>query len=230
MFLGTRKIRSAGRDSGSIEITLPPELAALEGVNCRMLVRDGARPEIVLEPDLSGALAVFRRIWERLRSLMGLSGDIGEFPVQEFEIVLFPAPRLNGRPALIYSQALLATQPAGHGQRAALVGIVAALAAVAGARLGLTPPVAASFGDALAELVGESVLALADLEQGAVRQAWQNLCGAGALPLNVLYPHPNDAAARQALQRVVSQFRRWQEHPDQHELARARFGVYLSKE
>ena len=230
MFFGSRKIRSAGRDSGSIEITLPPELAALEGITCRMVVRDGARPEIVLEPDLSSALAIFRNIWDRLRSLMSQAGDIGEFAVQEFELVLIPAPLRNGRPVLVYSQALQASHAGSRAQKPAMVAIVAAMATVAGARLGLTPSVAASFGEALAGLVGDSAQPMTDLEQGAVRQAWQELCGTGALPLSIMSPRRSDVTAQQALQRVVSQFRRWQEHPDQHELARARFGVYLSKE
>ena len=52
MYLGTRRVRSAGRTSGSVEVTLPVQLSVLQGVACRLVVRDGARPELVLEPEL----------------------------------------------------------------------------------------------------------------------------------------------------------------------------------
>ena len=41
MYLSTSRIRSAGRTSGSIEITLPPALQAFTGLGCRVTVRDG---------------------------------------------------------------------------------------------------------------------------------------------------------------------------------------------
>ena len=46
MFFVKRKVRSSGRTSGSIEITLPPEMHALEGIECRLILCDGARPEM----------------------------------------------------------------------------------------------------------------------------------------------------------------------------------------
>ena len=55
----TRKVRSAGRSSGSIEITLPPEVQELEGIECRLILRDGARPEIVIQPDVSVACLLY---------------------------------------------------------------------------------------------------------------------------------------------------------------------------
>ena len=64
MYLGSGRIRSAGRTSGSIEITLPPALQAFTGLGCRVVVRDGLQPEIVLQPDFADAAP-------RLEALMG---------------------------------------------------------------------------------------------------------------------------------------------------------------
>jgi hypothetical protein len=240
MHIGTRKIRSAGRASGSIEITLPPELASLEGVDCRILLRDGARPEVVLEPNLAPAVVVFAQVWARLRSLLSLAGDIGEFPGQELDVVLLPTQRPDpegafgsGRPALAYSQAWQVSQGANSERSgAALAGVVTPLATVAGQRLGLSGVVAATFGAALAWLAlpaGPQRAADAEsFEHGVARRIWLETYGPSAPPLGVLVPQGDEPQARQALQRIISQFRRWQERPDQHELARARWGPVWS--
>ena len=72
MHFGKRNIRSAGRSSGSVEITLPVELAILEGVACRLSLRDGLVPEIVLQPDLLVVIPVFVKLWSLLRLGRGL--------------------------------------------------------------------------------------------------------------------------------------------------------------
>ena len=56
MNLGTRRVRSAGRTSGSVEVTLPVQLSLLQGVECRLAMRDGAPPE----PELGEARSFFR--------------------------------------------------------------------------------------------------------------------------------------------------------------------------
>ena len=242
--IGIRKVRSAGRASGSIEITLPPELAALEGMDCRIVLRDGARPEIVLEPDLAPAIAVFTRAWTRLRTLLHLAGDIGDFPAQECDLVLLPGQRHNGRPLLIYSRAwqvsLLGQRsveaaPAGSlvERRAALVGLIAPLATIAGHRLGLVGAMAVSFGGAVAGLAVPAGQHLTNDSEGfearAARRIWGETCGPEALPLDALAPHPQgqDGRAQQALLRIVSQFRAWQERPDSHALAHAQYSPDL---
>jgi hypothetical protein len=236
--IGIRKVRSAGRASGSIEITLPPELAALEGMDCRIMLRDGARPEIVLEPDLAPAVAIFTRAWARLRTLLRLAGDIGEFPAQECELALLPGQRQNGRPLLIFSYAWrvsLLGQHAGETAsvmpvtecRAALAGLLAPLATVAGHRLGLVSAMAAAFGGAVAGLAAPAdqhpVAGPEGFETGVARRIWDETCGPDALPLDPLAPQRQDEQAQQALQRIVSQFRAWQEHPDAYALARAQW-------
>ena len=71
MQLGTRKVRSAGRTSGSIEITLPVEVQALTGIECEIVLQDGAQPQIILHPDLSVAQALFVELWGMLRQGLG---------------------------------------------------------------------------------------------------------------------------------------------------------------
>jgi hypothetical protein len=232
--IGTRKVRSAGRASGSIEITLPPELAALEGMDCRIVLRDGARPEIVLEPDLSLAAAIFTRAWSCLCTLLRLAGDIGEFPTQECELALLPGQRHNGRPLLVYSDAWQVNQ--GHhldaagsqaARAAALAGLIAPLATIAGHRLGLVSALATAFGSAVAGLAAPAGQRFAgnpeDFAADAARRIWDETCGPDARPLDVLAPQSQDNRAQRALLRIVSQFRAWQERPDSYALARAQW-------
>jgi len=101
-----RRIRSAGRTSGSVEITLPAEMQALEGVECRLVLRDGARPEIVLQPDVSVAEKVFAEVWERLRIAFAKIGDSGDFSLADFDVGLFPARHWRDKPPLSYQDAL----------------------------------------------------------------------------------------------------------------------------
>ena len=101
-----RRIRSAGRTSGSVEITLPAEMQALAGVECRLVLRDGARPEIVIQPDTSLAEAVFAELWQRLRVAFAKIGDTGDFSLADFDVGLFPARHWRDKPPLSYQDAL----------------------------------------------------------------------------------------------------------------------------
>lgn len=66
--VGRRKIRSAGKRSGSVEITLPSVFAALEGVACDIAIRaeEGA-PVIELRPQGSPLSDLIRQCWEALQ-------------------------------------------------------------------------------------------------------------------------------------------------------------------
>ena len=79
MHMGRCKIRSAGRTSGSIEITLPPALQPFTGLSCRVVVRDGLQPEIVLQPDFSDVWSLLEALWEKLSLALGSDESIGEF-------------------------------------------------------------------------------------------------------------------------------------------------------
>lgn len=98
VYLGTRRIRSAGRTSGSIEITLPAQLRALEGVRCRLTAREGTRPEIVIQPDCSAAQALFADLWQKLAASLGEAELLGDFSPSDFTLTLFPPHHWQERP------------------------------------------------------------------------------------------------------------------------------------
>lgn len=267
MHIGSRRVRSAGKASGSIEITLPPELTPLEGVVCNILLRDGARPEIVLKPELTPAALIFARVWNRLRVLLSKAGEIGEFPVPDVDVCLLPSTAtatMNGaavRPTLVYSYALLVGQglvmnwPVATAEfrvhypvdgipdtvRKALAGLVYPLACVAGSRLGLVGEVTNTFGHVVALLAlpivqdasganvidGLPVAADGRFEVSWSQQLWLETCGHNMLPLGVLTSQTNDSAAQLAMQRIVSQFRAWQEHPERRQSARIEWLVQI---
>ena len=89
MDLGVRQIRTSGKGSGSIELTLPAGLRDLVGLPCRVILRDGSRPDIVLQPDLRHALAAFKTVWHAMgaavvpddakTSIMPVALPLGEF-------------------------------------------------------------------------------------------------------------------------------------------------------
>ena len=223
MFLGTRKIRSAGRTSGSIEITLPTELHILEGTECRLMVRDGPRPEIVFQPELSAAQALFRELWGKLRLGLAQVDEIGDFCPSDFAIALFPSPHWQERPPLAYADALsVLHRRSGRrdGDPEAATRLLAFQAVVGGYRLGLEGALALAFGDALSYLITGTAAGLCtDFERGmAHRIFW----GEGQAPQAVRSPF-HDAVwvqARPGLRRVYDQFRTWQENPDTYAAAR----------
>ena len=90
MYFGSRRIRSAGRASGSVEVTLPPQLHGLQEIKCRLMLRDGTHPEIVLQPDLSSAHTLLLQLWQKLRMGLASIGEIGDFDPSSFTLALFP--------------------------------------------------------------------------------------------------------------------------------------------
>ena len=195
MDLGMRKIRSAGRTSGSIEITLPALLQFLEGVECRLVVRDGPRPEIVLQTDLSAAQDLLQELWQKLRQGLGEIEDLGDYSPSDFSLALFPPRHWQERPPLAYADALAVLQHrkgsgtphrtgSGTPQRAggngrtpeALVRLLAFLAVAAAYRLGLEAALALAFGDAVAYLITGTPAGLGtDFERGMAHRAfWGN--------------------------------------------------------
>lgn len=79
--LGVRKIRSAGRSSGSVVITLPPELARLEGLDCTISLRGGKSPILVIEPNLAPLLVALGEAFVAMRA--GLHGATAVVPLPE---------------------------------------------------------------------------------------------------------------------------------------------------
>ena len=233
MYLGTRRIRSAGRTSGSIEITLPAQLQVLEGVKCRLMVRDGPRPEIVLQLDLSAAQALFETLWQKLG--LGLEGidDIGDFSPADFTLAFFPPRHWQERPPLAYADALdVLRQRAGQENREpeALTRLLAFLAVAAGYRLGLDGTLALAFGDAVAYLIAGTPAGLGtDFERGMAHRIFWGESRAQQ-PLSSPF---NDRAWQQAqpgLRRVYDQFRTWQEDPEAYAAARDKWYRALTVE
>jgi len=225
MYLGNRKIRSAGRTSGSVEITLPAELQLLEGTECRLMVRDGSRPEIVLQPDLSATQMLFRELWERLRMGLGEIDEIGDFAPSDFALSLFPPHHWQERPPLAYADALaVLRQRSGQQDQEpeALTRLLAFLAVAAGYRLALKGGLALAFGDAVAYLVTGIPTGLdTDFERGMAHQMFWG--GNHAQPLGSPFAEQVWQRARPGFRRVYEQFRAWQEDAEAYAGAREKW-------
>lgn len=156
MQFGTRNIRSSGRGSGSVEITLPVDLAVLEGVPCGVELRDGLMPEVVLRLEIGVLVDIFEVAWQRLALGFEAVDDIGEFSESDYVLGLFADRGLPGKPCLAYADALAARQEmACDGKASAralepFARIFEAMAAVAGARLDLAPALAGLLGNQIA--------------------------------------------------------------------------------
>jgi hypothetical protein len=233
MYLGTRRIRSAGRTSGSIEITLPAQLQVLEGVKCRLMVRDGSRPEIVLQLDLSAAQTLFDTLWQKLRLGLGEIDEIGDFSPADFTLALFPPRHWQERPPLAYADALaVLRRRSGQEDREpeALTHLLAFLSVAASYRLGLNGSLALAFGDAVAYLVAGTPAGLGtDFERGmAHRTFW----GEGRAQQSLGSPFDDQTwqQAQSGLRRVYDQFRAWQDDPATHAAAREKWYRALTVE
>lgn len=217
MDLGTRTIRSAGRTSGSIEITLPVKLQVLKEVACRLSVRDGPRPEIVLQPDISSAVHLFELLWQKLELGLAEVGELGDFSPADFTARLFPARHWHARPPLAYSDALtvlrLLEARDDRGPEA-LARLLASLAMVAGQRLGLEGALALAFGDAVAYLItGWSAGLGTDFERGMAHRTFLGAGRASHQPTGSPFDDEVWLKARSSLVRVYDKFRAWQDDP-----------------
>ena len=99
MYLGMCKIRSAGRTSGSIEITLPPALQTFTGLGCRVVVRDGLHPEIVLQPDFADAWSYLEALWKKLSLALGSDESSRKFRAEHVHADAATATAFAARPA-----------------------------------------------------------------------------------------------------------------------------------
>jgi hypothetical protein len=231
MHLAKRKVRSAGRTSGSVEITLPVEVQALVGIECEIILQDGVRPQIVLQPDLSVAQALFIELWEMLRRGLGAVGDIGDFALSDFNVALVPPRHWYERPPLSYNDALTLQryieQKASSSRiqsSVALLRLITFLAINASYRLGIKGQLAIAFGDALGYLVtGASGGHGSEFERDAALAAY----GAGqrlvAGQIEALSIEGDWTVAREGLQRVHELFAAWQADPAEYQAARDRW-------
>lgn len=144
MDLGARQIRTAGKGSGSIEVTLPTELRDLVGLPCRITLRDGSRPDIVLQPDLRRAQAAFAALWRA--NAAALLREPPPLPLADFGFALQPGAG-GDQPLLCWRDGLALCRPPPH-QQIAVSRTLAAFGHVLAASCRITPALAAGFGAA----------------------------------------------------------------------------------
>ncbi|MEI8167485.1 MAG: hypothetical protein WCG26_13980 [Chloroflexales bacterium] len=221
MFVGSRRIRSAGRTSGSVEVTLPPQLHILIEIECRLLLRDGTHPEIVLQPDLSTAHTMLLKLWRWVRAGLAVLGEIGDFDPGAFTLTLLPPRHWQQRPPLAYADALeVLNRGSGDASRDALARLVAHMSVVAGVRLGLGEALAPAFGDTVAYLVtGVAPLTGIECERGLTQQLFQT-DGPLDQPDATAFDEHVWATIAPSLTLAWEQFADWQSRPESHNTAR----------
>jgi hypothetical protein len=223
MYLGMGKIRSAGRTSGSIEITLPPALQVFIGLGCRVVVRDGLQPEIVLQPDLESARALLNKLWQKLSLALGGSNTVDDFIASAFMLTLLsPRQSLRGLP-LAYADAFSLTRSSEEHRASdveALARILSVLAAAIGRGLGLQQAFVLGFGDAVAYVITQ---ASAGFGTDFERSMAAGLCRQAQLDRPASVSPLDDEfwlECEPALRRIYAQFLAWQNNPDQYDRAR----------
>ncbi len=223
MHLGTGKIRSAGRTSGSIEITLPPALQAFTGRGCRMLVRDGLQPEIVLQPDFADVWSCLEALWEKLSLALGTIGSVGQFTPGAFTLTLLPPRHSQRGLPLAYSDLVVLTRSGenrGKEELEALVRVLSVLAAAMARDLGLEQAFALGFGDAVAYVVTQESAGFGtDFERSMAASLSRQ---AHFRPRPLISPFDDEfwLECEPALRRIHEQFRSWQGKPERYEAAR----------
>ncbi|MEM1125589.1 MAG: hypothetical protein AAGI71_02980 [Bacteroidota bacterium] len=227
MHLGQRKIRSAGRSSGSIEITLPVPLQALEGVPCRINLRDGVRPEVVLQPDLSEAQTLFQTLWSHLRTGLRSVDDIGDFALSQFTVALLPVRFWQERPPLFYTDALLTLHGTGDERADALTRLLAGLGVGAAQALGFSGALGLGLGDALSFVAtGRSAGWGAEFERGLAHRLYWGETAPAYTPLDEAFWQ--EAAPR--LVHLTDVFWSWHTDPDRYDTDRERWYRALTAE
>jgi len=229
-----RKVRSSGRTSGSIEITLPPEMQALEGIECRLMLCDGARPEIVIRPDVSLAEVVFEELWDRLRIAFAQIGDIGTFTLTDFTVSFLPPRHWNERPPLSYRDAL-AIYRVNQGQyekdNSGLSHLITFLTVSAAYRLGLQSRYALVFGVIVGYLVsGMNASHGTDFEQDAILRLFNAHDSSVLVPWDGPYDTKRWEEAQAGFKRVYNQVWTWQADPTTYELDRNHWWDRLAQE
>jgi hypothetical protein len=222
MYMSTSRIRSAGRTSGSIEITLPPALQAFTGLGCRVTVRDGLRPEIVLQPDLSDVWSLLEALWGKLSLAVSSTESIGEFAPGAFMLTLLPPRHSQRGLPLAYSDLVTLGKSGAKPTKddlEALARVLSVLAAAIARELGLEQKFALGFGDAVAFVVTEvSVGFGTDFERSMAASLSRRAHFRPRLPFS---PFDDEfwLECEPALRRIHEQFRLWQSKPERYEAA-----------
>ena len=158
MDLGVRQIRTAGKGSGSVELTLPGELRHLIGLPCRITLHDGVRPDIILQPDLTPARSALAALWAALARILSgaASPEAGPFPAASFSFGLNPLPSTQGAPYLSWQDGLALA--AGTTEASPLARCIAACATQYASEIDVAAPLSAAFGAVCGFLAGGTLV------------------------------------------------------------------------
>jgi mRNA-degrading endonuclease toxin of MazEF toxin-antitoxin module len=157
MNLGTRPIRTSGKGSGSVEVTLPAALRPMVGLTCRIWLHDGARPDIVLSPDLSPARAAFAQFHARLTAALSPGSVLPAWRAEDYGMNVSPRAEPGAIPTLAWSDGLALA--AGGASDATIARVAHAALLVLAAPLSLAGSVAPIFAAAGAVLLSGQILA-----------------------------------------------------------------------
>ena len=216
MYLSMSKIRSAGRTSGSIEITLPPVLQPLTGLGCRVVVRDGLQPEIVLQPDFADAWSALEVLWEKLSLALGSNESVGDLAPSTFMLSLLPPRHSQRGLPLAYSDLVILNRRSENqadGELESLARVLSVLAAAIARDLGLEQSFALGFGDAVAYVLTQvSVGFGTDFERSMATSLSRQAHFRPRLPVS---PFDDEfwLECEPALRRIYERFRSWQGKP-----------------
>jgi len=85
VFVEKRKIRSAGKTTGSVELTLPQEFFTFEGQESVISIVEGRQPKLVITPDVDLIHASLENLWTCIHEGYQLCKSL--FPVEAVEFV-----------------------------------------------------------------------------------------------------------------------------------------------
>lgn len=197
MFLGSRRIRSAGQRSGSVEITLPVALHPFQGIECAIQLRDGLQPEIVLVPEVQTLLARPATLWRLLATTLGRAPT--SLPLGQVNLALVTPDPWPPVPTLCFSDCqAVETQADTPALARLLTGVAQALAVSNGA----TETDARRFGAAVCQVMlglsarlGEDAAAAALVREVAAEPPTDGQSLPPSLPMDVFTEAPWRARA-----------------------------------
>jgi hypothetical protein len=196
-------------------------MQALEGIECRLTLCDGARPQIVIQPDISLAEIVFSDLWARLRIAFSQIGEIGPFTLSDFNVSFLPPRHWSERPPLSYRDAL-AIYRARQGHflidHSGLCHLITFLTVGAAYRVGLEGRYALVFCVIVGYLVsGMQANPGVDFEQDVALSLFNRFDDPTFAALGKLFNQEHWEEAQAGFRRIYDQVRAWQTQPELYE-------------
>jgi hypothetical protein len=203
-------------------MTLPPALQVFTGLGCRVMVRDGPQPEIVLQPDFGEAWSCVEALWEKLRLALGASDSIGTFAPSAFMLTLLPPRHSQRGLPLAYSDLVTLSQGGddhSKGELEALARVLSVLAASIARDLGLEQTFALGFGAAVAYVVTQVPVGFGTEFERSMAASLYRQAHFGPRPRVSPFDDEFWQECEPALRRIHEQFRAWQGKPERYEAA-----------